>query len=207
MRAAKSGLVGLTRTPRARMRAARASASNAVLPGYTRTRLVEEWLSTQPDPAAAERRVLARIRSAGWPRPPKSPTWSRSSRPTRRRRSPAHRSRPTAGSASCPGEQTDDPMRITDVRTTVVGTPWRELVFLELVDRTRGWSASSEVRMVNRTEHARRLHRRAGAAIRDRHRPVRRRAPGVERPARRIRPARRSRAVGARVASTSPAGI
>ena len=27
----------------------------------TRTRLVEEWLSTQPDPAAAERRVLSAI--------------------------------------------------------------------------------------------------------------------------------------------------
>jgi NAD(P)-dependent dehydrogenase (short-subunit alcohol dehydrogenase family) len=34
---------------------------NAVLPGYTRTRLVEEWLSTQPDPAEAERRVLSML--------------------------------------------------------------------------------------------------------------------------------------------------
>ncbi len=32
---------------------------NAVLPGYTRTRLVDEWFSKQPDPAEAERRVLA----------------------------------------------------------------------------------------------------------------------------------------------------
>jgi NAD(P)-dependent dehydrogenase (short-subunit alcohol dehydrogenase family) len=31
---------------------------NAVMPGYTRTRLVEEWLRTQPDPAAMERRVV-----------------------------------------------------------------------------------------------------------------------------------------------------
>ena len=29
-----------------------------MLPGYTRTRLVEEWLQTQPDPAAMERRVI-----------------------------------------------------------------------------------------------------------------------------------------------------
>ncbi len=32
---------------------------NAVLPGWTRTRLVEEWFRMQPDPAEAERRVLA----------------------------------------------------------------------------------------------------------------------------------------------------
>jgi NAD(P)-dependent dehydrogenase (short-subunit alcohol dehydrogenase family) len=30
-----------------------------VLPGYTRTRLVEEWFQTQPDPAEAERRVIS----------------------------------------------------------------------------------------------------------------------------------------------------
>jgi NAD(P)-dependent dehydrogenase (short-subunit alcohol dehydrogenase family) len=58
--AAKSGLVGLTRT--LALEYAHAGIRvNAVLPGYTRTRLVEEWLSTQPDPAAAERRVLSAI--------------------------------------------------------------------------------------------------------------------------------------------------
>ena len=58
--AAKSGLVGLTRT--LALEYAHAGIRvNAVLPGYTRTRLVEEWLSTQPDPAAAEQRVLDAI--------------------------------------------------------------------------------------------------------------------------------------------------
>jgi NAD(P)-dependent dehydrogenase (short-subunit alcohol dehydrogenase family) len=55
--AAKSGLVGLTRSlaldcARDQIRV------NAVLPGWTRTRLVEEWFAMQPDPAAAEQRVL-----------------------------------------------------------------------------------------------------------------------------------------------------
>jgi NAD(P)-dependent dehydrogenase (short-subunit alcohol dehydrogenase family) len=56
--AAKSGLVGLTRglaldcgPDNIRV--------NAVLPGYTRTRLVDEWLARQPDPCAAEATVLA----------------------------------------------------------------------------------------------------------------------------------------------------
>jgi NAD(P)-dependent dehydrogenase (short-subunit alcohol dehydrogenase family) len=56
--AAKSGLVGLTRS--LALEYARSGIRvNAVLPGYTRTRLVEEWLRTQPDPAEAERRTLA----------------------------------------------------------------------------------------------------------------------------------------------------
>ena len=54
--AAKAGLVGLTRSL-ALDCAPLNIRVNAVLPGYTRTRLVEEWLSLQPDPAAAERRV------------------------------------------------------------------------------------------------------------------------------------------------------
>lgn len=42
-------------------------------------------------------------------------------------------------------------MKITAARTTVVGTPWRELVFLELETDT-GLVGTSEVRMVSRTE-------------------------------------------------------
>ena len=42
-------------------------------------------------------------------------------------------------------------MRITSALTTVVGTPWRELVFLELETDT-GRLGTSEVRMVSRTE-------------------------------------------------------
>src|SRR5437763_13350692 len=41
-------------------------------------------------------------------------------------------------------------MKITDARTTVVGTPWRELVFLELMT-DNGLVGTSEVRMVNKT--------------------------------------------------------
>src|ERR1051326_564973 len=61
--AAKSGLVGLTRSL-ALEYASKGIRVNAVLPGYTRTRLVEEWLATQPDPAEAERRTLRHHRSA-----------------------------------------------------------------------------------------------------------------------------------------------
>jgi galactonate dehydratase len=42
-------------------------------------------------------------------------------------------------------------MKITSARTTVVGTPWRELVFLELSTDT-GLVGTSEVRMVSRTD-------------------------------------------------------
>jgi galactonate dehydratase len=42
-------------------------------------------------------------------------------------------------------------MKITSARTTVVGTPWRELVFLELETDT-GFVGTSEVRMVSRTD-------------------------------------------------------
>jgi NAD(P)-dependent dehydrogenase (short-subunit alcohol dehydrogenase family) len=55
--AAKSGLVGLTRS--LALDCARDNIRvNAVLPGWTRTRLVEEWFAMQPDPAAAEQSVL-----------------------------------------------------------------------------------------------------------------------------------------------------
>jgi galactonate dehydratase len=42
-------------------------------------------------------------------------------------------------------------LTISDVRTTVVGTPWRELVFVELVT-AEGLVGVGEVRMVNRTD-------------------------------------------------------
>ena len=56
--AAKSGLVGLTRSL-ALDCAPDNIRVNAVLPGWTRTRLVEEWFAMQTDPAAAEQSVLA----------------------------------------------------------------------------------------------------------------------------------------------------
>jgi NAD(P)-dependent dehydrogenase (short-subunit alcohol dehydrogenase family) len=56
--AAKSGLVGLTRSL-ALDYAPDNIRVNAVLPGWTRTRLIEEWFRKQPDPAEAEREVLA----------------------------------------------------------------------------------------------------------------------------------------------------
>jgi NAD(P)-dependent dehydrogenase (short-subunit alcohol dehydrogenase family) len=56
--AAKSGLVGLTRSLALDYAPANIRV-NAVLPGWTRTRLVEEWFRRQRDPAEAERRVLA----------------------------------------------------------------------------------------------------------------------------------------------------
>lgn len=55
--AAKSGLVGLTRSL-ALDYAPYGIRVNAVSPGWTRTHLVEEWFARQPDPAAAEASVL-----------------------------------------------------------------------------------------------------------------------------------------------------
>ena len=42
-------------------------------------------------------------------------------------------------------------MRIRDIRTTIVGTPWRELVFFEATT-DNGLTGVSEVRMVNKTD-------------------------------------------------------
>jgi NAD(P)-dependent dehydrogenase (short-subunit alcohol dehydrogenase family) len=56
--AAKSGLVGLTRSL-ALDCAPLGIRVNAVSPGWTRTHLVEEWFALQPDPAAAEAGVRA----------------------------------------------------------------------------------------------------------------------------------------------------
>jgi NAD(P)-dependent dehydrogenase (short-subunit alcohol dehydrogenase family) len=56
--AAKSGLLGLTRSL-ALDYGPHGIRVNAVSPGYTRTRLVEEWMARQPDPAQTERTTLA----------------------------------------------------------------------------------------------------------------------------------------------------
>jgi NAD(P)-dependent dehydrogenase (short-subunit alcohol dehydrogenase family) len=55
--AAKAGLVGLTRSL-ALDYAPSGIRVNAVSPGWTRTRLVEEWFSLQPNPAEAEASVI-----------------------------------------------------------------------------------------------------------------------------------------------------
>jgi NAD(P)-dependent dehydrogenase (short-subunit alcohol dehydrogenase family) len=55
--AAKAGLVGLTRNLALDL-GPDGIRVNAVSPGFTRTRLVEEWLDRQPDPAATRARVL-----------------------------------------------------------------------------------------------------------------------------------------------------
>jgi len=54
--AAKSAIVGMTRSL-ALDYAPYGIRVNAILPGWTRTRLVEEWFRMQPDPAEAERHV------------------------------------------------------------------------------------------------------------------------------------------------------
>lgn len=58
--AAKAGLEGLTRSLACDCGPYNVRV-NAVAPGFTRTHLVDEWLNRQPDPAAAERAVLAQL--------------------------------------------------------------------------------------------------------------------------------------------------
>ncbi|MBE0658947.1 MAG: glucose 1-dehydrogenase [Bryobacteraceae bacterium] len=55
--AAKAGLTGLTRSLALDYGAFNIRV-NAILPGWTRTAGVDDWFSRQPDPAAAERRVI-----------------------------------------------------------------------------------------------------------------------------------------------------
>lgn len=55
--AAKSGLVGLTRSMALDFGPEEIRV-NAICPGWTRTQLVDEWLQMQPEGAAAEQRVL-----------------------------------------------------------------------------------------------------------------------------------------------------
>lgn len=55
--AAKSGVVGLTRTLALDL-ASNNIRVNAISPGWTRTRLVQDWFDLQNDPAEAERSVL-----------------------------------------------------------------------------------------------------------------------------------------------------
>ena len=60
----------------------------------------------------------------------------------------ARRSQPEA---SLPSASSVPAHKIVDLRTTVVGTPWRELVFVELTTDT-GLVGVGEVRIVNKTD-------------------------------------------------------
>ena len=86
-----------------------------------------------------------------------------------------------------------------------MGTPWRELVFVELTTDS-GLVGVGEVRMVNKTDTlVACIHELAPRYVMG-SRSLRRRAARLERAARRIWAARRGDAVRAGRASTSPAG-
>ena len=58
--------------------------------------------------------------------------------------------RPSSGGTSTINGSAVRPIKVSEVRTTVVGTPWRELVFVELATDT-GLIGVGEVRIVNKT--------------------------------------------------------
>ena len=152
-------------------------------------------LSERPASGGHGAGAVARARAPG-----RASAW-RSSPATRRTRWPR---RPSARDAPrWGGRAPDSPPRRPVARrswtsgTTVVGTPWRELVFLEL-DTDTGLVGVGEVRMVSRTDTLMACIHELGPRHVIGTRSVRRRAAGLEHPARRIRPAGRSLAVGAR---------
>jgi L-alanine-DL-glutamate epimerase-like enolase superfamily enzyme len=70
-------------------------------------------------------------------------------------------------------------MTIVDLQTTVVGTPWRELTFLEL-ETDSGLVGLGEVRMVNKTDTLLACIRELAPPVCRRHRSLRHRAAGLE---------------------------
>src|SRR5262249_38056988 len=63
----------------------------------------------------------------------------------------AKSARPSRAAAAPPRPSASSAQKIVDIRTTVVGTPWRELVFVELTTDA-GLVGLGEVRIVNKTE-------------------------------------------------------
>lgn len=95
--AAKSGLVGLTRSMALEV-APHGVRVNAVSPGYIRTALVDEYFDQNLTGTPSARRSTS-IRWAASAPPRRSPKWCASSRPTRRPSSPGRSGPWTAGSA------------------------------------------------------------------------------------------------------------
>ena len=87
-------------------------------------------------------------------------------------------------------------VQVTNVRTTVVGTPWRDLVFVELETDT-GLTGVGEVRPVNKTDSFVAMVDELAGPLRRRCRPVRHRAAGLGDRAPRVRPTERARPVRA----------
>ena len=95
-------------------------------------------------------------------------------------------------------------MKVVGVETVVVGTPWRELTFVELLtdDGLRG---IGEARMVNKTDTLLACIDELAQPVRGRHGPLRPGAAGLAGPVGRVRPRRRGHPDGPGRASTSPA--